>query len=313
MKEKKLNYITVLYNCLDETAEYLYKKFDVIENKGNFYSINVLKVPEFFINFRIYYKPKYKKIIYINFQNIRLIYDINWFNDWQKVVSMFDEIYECFEFNVREYRPEIQNKVKLLNIQLPKEIQEFYYKNFGPGRFCENIYKQYDIGDHTTMQNNQHFPTTCPDKICIGRYTSIGERTEFVLNRDHPYSNVSQCMLKNKFVYNDSAAAKFVRSKGNIIVGNDVWFGMDSRIMSNVNIGDGAVVATGAIVTKDVPPYAIVGGNPAKIIKYRFTKKQIKKLLKIKWWDWPVWKVYDNIDLIDSPNIDEFIKKFYKR
>lgn len=99
--------------------------------------------------------------------------------------------------------------------------------------------------------------------------------------------------------------------KGDINIGNDVWTGMDVTFLPGVTIGDGAVIAAGSVVTKDVPPYAIVGGNPAKALKYRFTKKQIKKLLKIKWWDWPLWKVYDNIDLIDSENVDEFIEKFY--
>ena len=312
MKEKKLNYITVMYDCSDETAEEIYKVFDTVENKDCFYSINVIKVPEFFINFEWYYVPKYKKIVYINFQNIRRIYSVDWFNEWQKTVSMFDEIYECFASNIQEYRPEIQHKVKLLDIQLPEEIKNFQYKSFGPAvRYCEGIHKVYNIGEHTTFHPGQMFPPQLKDKLYIKNYTSIGEGTCFMLNREHDYNNVSSAFLKYKFKLIEKGIPP-TRSKGDIVIGNDVWIGSDVHIMSNVNIGDGAVIATGAIVTKDVPPYAIVGGNPAKIIKYRFTKKQIKKLLKIKWWDWSIWKVYDNIDLIDGPNVDEFIEKFYK-
>ena len=89
-----------------------------------------------------------------------------------------------------------------------------------------------------------------------------------------------------------------------------MWIGLNVTILGGVTVGDGAVLAAGAIVTKDVPPYAIVGGNPAKIIKYRFSKEQIEKLLKIKWWNWPMYKIFNNINLLENENIEEFINKF---
>ena len=89
-----------------------------------------------------------------------------------------------------------------------------------------------------------------------------------------------------------------------------MWIGLNVTILGGVTVGDGAGLAAGAIVTKDVPPYAIVGGNPAKIIKYRFSKEQIEKLLKIKWWNWPMYKIFNNINLLENENIEEFINKF---
>jgi serine acetyltransferase len=97
--------------------------------------------------------------------------------------------------------------------------------------------------------------------------------------------------------------------KGDIIIENDVWVGATSTIMSGVKISNGAVVAGGSVVVKDVPPYAIVAGNPAKVVKYRFSEEQIEKLIKISWWDWEEQKIRDNAMLLWSDNIDEFIKK----
>jgi len=98
--------------------------------------------------------------------------------------------------------------------------------------------------------------------------------------------------------------------KGDIIIENDVWIGATATIMSGVKISNGAVVGAGSVVTKDVPPYAIVAGNPAKVVKYRFTEEQIEKLLSIAWWDWEEQKIRDNAMIMWSNNIDDFINKF---
>jgi serine acetyltransferase len=97
--------------------------------------------------------------------------------------------------------------------------------------------------------------------------------------------------------------------KGDIIVGNDVWIGAKSTIMSGVNIGNGAVIGSNSTITKDVPPYAIVVGNPGKIVKYRFTEKQIESLLKISWWDWTEDRIKTEAMNMWSNNVDEFIDK----
>jgi acetyltransferase-like isoleucine patch superfamily enzyme len=100
-----------------------------------------------------------------------------------------------------------------------------------------------------------------------------------------------------------------LRERGKTIVGSDVWIGESSYILPGITIGDGAVIGTKSVVTKDVPPYAIVGGNPAKLIRYRFNEEVIEKFLKIKWWDWPDEKILENKKYFD--NVTLFTNKFY--
>jgi hypothetical protein len=95
---------------------------------------------------------------------------------------------------------------------------------------------------------------------------------------------------------------------GDTIVGSDVWTMENCLILAGVKLGDGAFVAAGSVVTKDVPPYAIVGGNPAKLIRYRFSEEQIAALLEIRWWDWPEDKVRAAVPYLESEDVDEFIE-----
>lgn len=88
-----------------------------------------------------------------------------------------------------------------------------------------------------------------------------------------------------------------------VVIGNDVWIGMFVKVMSGVKIGDGAIIGTNSLVTKDVPPYAIVAGSPAKVIRYRFTPEIIVRLLEIKWWDLPDEEITKHIDLFHKPDI----------
>ena len=93
-----------------------------------------------------------------------------------------------------------------------------------------------------------------------------------------------------------------------MIIGNDVWIGDRATILSGVRIGDGAVIGAGSVVTKDVEPYSIVAGNPARPKRTRFDEETIKKLLEIKWWDWPVEKINDNVNVICSDNVSEMLR-----
>lgn len=102
-----------------------------------------------------------------------------------------------------------------------------------------------------------------------------------------------------------------VVSKGDTVVGNDVWIGNCATIMQGVKIGDGAIIGTNSLVTKDVPAYTIVCGNPAKEIRKRFDEETIRLLLAVKWWDWDVQKITDNLEAITSGKIDE-LKRIYE-
>lgn len=92
--------------------------------------------------------------------------------------------------------------------------------------------------------------------------------------------------------------------KGNITIGNDVWIGYSATIMAGVTIGDGAIIGTNSTVVKDVEPYSIVGGNPAKEIRKRFSKESIERLLKLKWWNWDIKKITENVQNLTDNNIE---------
>lgn len=136
--------------------------------------------------------------------------------------------------------------------------------------------------DCITIGKNTYGEISClatrkTNKLFIGAYCSIADNVTFVLCADHNIGLISTYPFQAKLFGHDIDAT----SKGDIIVDDDVWIGYGATIMSGVHIGQGAVVAAGAVVTKDVPPYAIVGGVPAKVIKYRFEPEMIKELLKI--------------------------------
>ena len=116
------------------------------------------------------------------------------------------------------------------------------------------------------------------NKLIIKNYVSIAQHVTFILNADHYTSHISTYPFKVKTLKSTNSESF---GKGNIVVDDDVWIGYGSTIMSGVHVGQGAVVAAGAVVTKNVPPYAIVGGVPAKVVKYRFEPEMIEELLKI--------------------------------
>lgn len=134
-----------------------------------------------------------------------------------------------------------------------------------------------------------------PDEFLkIGNYVSIASGVKFLLGGNHPYDCLSTYPFKVKLA-GDIAEAT---TKGPVEVADDVWIGTNALILSGVKIGQGAIVAAGAVITKNVPPYAIVGGNPAKIIKYRFTEEIIEKLISIDFSKLDESKIVNHIDII---------------
>lgn len=143
------------------------------------------------------------------------------------------------------------------------------------------------------------------NKIIFGKYISIAEGVNFMLGSNHDPKRVTTylnfCVEEGIF---DNGG---MLSNGNIVVGNDVWIGINAIIMDGVTIGDGAVIGAGAIVTKDVEPYAIVGGVPAKLIKKRFDKKTINRLLKSKWWNLDEKVIRAAAPFLFSRRVEEFL------
>jgi len=142
------------------------------------------------------------------------------------------------------------------------------------------------------------------DKLIIGNYCSIGSGAIFMMagNQGHRTDWVSTFPFHFQANIFKNSKNPYKKS-GNTIIGHDVWIGSEAMIMAGVTIGSGAVIASRAVVTKDVEPYAVVGGNPAEMIKYRFSDDEIEKLLVLKWWDWSEDEVKERMGLLCSEDV----------
>jgi virginiamycin A acetyltransferase len=150
-----------------------------------------------------------------------------------------------------------------------------------------------------------HFPFI-GDKLVIGKFCAIARGVRFIMNgANHPMSGFSTYPF---YIFGGgweaaAPAAGELPFKGDTLIGNDVWIGYDSLIMPGVKIGDGAIISSRSVVTRDVAPYTIVGGNPAQPIKQRFDADVVAQLLDIAWWDWPVQKISQHLKAITAGDI----------
>jgi acetyltransferase-like isoleucine patch superfamily enzyme len=168
------------------------------------------------------------------------------------------------------------------------------------------------IGKHTyKIENLQIYYYDSGAKLYIGNFCSIASDIKIFLGGNHRHDWVTTYPFGHihQDIFNNFNGEGHPTTKGDIIIGNDVWIGQNTTIMSGIKIGDGAVIANNSHIVKDVEPYSIVGGNPAKLIRYRFTTEQIDKLLRIKWWDWEDEKINKFTPLLCNNNIDDFINK----
>lgn len=146
------------------------------------------------------------------------------------------------------------------------------------------------------------------DKLIIGKFCSIADGTIFMMagNQGHRHDWVSSFPF---FYQGFENAPDGFEKKGDTVIGNDVWIGANAIIMPGITVGDGAMIATGAIVTRNVAAYTVVGGNPAKVLKKRFADDEIEMLLKLKWWDWSIEKIKENMNLLCSGKIKTLYDK----
>lgn len=165
----------------------------------------------------------------------------------------------------------------------------------------------FDIGAHSYGRPKVRFPEAgC--KLTIGRYCSIADRVEILLGGDHRLDWVSTFPFAAfAEVWPSSDDVGYHASRGDVAIGHDVWVGSGAMILSGVTIGHGAAVAARAVVTKDVPAYAIVGGNPARVIRTRFDPETVAALLNAAWWDLPDADVAGLIPLLQSDRVQELI------
>lgn len=172
------------------------------------------------------------------------------------------------------------------------------------------IYNDFVHDPREFLKNNvlYHYPIN-KDRLIIGKFCSIACGAKFLFNSgNHKMASLSTYTFPLFFEEWDLEKENVAQAwdqKGDIIIDNDVWIGYEAVILSGVTIGDGAVIGCRAVVTKDVPPYTIVGGVPAKPIRKRFDEETIKELQKIKWWDWPEEKIAGKIPAIQAGDLEE--------
>ena len=182
---------------------------------------------------------------------------------------------------------------------------------------------QIEVGDYTIYndfvanpllfeKNNvlYHYPIH-REKLIIGKFCSIACGTKFLFNcANHTLKSLSTYtfpLFYEEWELEKSNITTAWDNKGDIVIGNDVWIGYEAVIMAGVHIGDGAIIAARAVVTKDVPPYTIVGGTPAKEIRKRFDAEVIEQLLIQKWWDWSTDKIHQCLPYIAEGKLDELL------
>ncbi len=189
----------------------------------------------------------------------------------------------------------------------------------GYGRLCflKNIIKNPNIivGDFTyyddfedvyNFENNvlYHFDFI-GDKLIIGKFCAIASGVKFIMNGgNHLVDSVSTYPFEIfGGEWKDAMKGKEYPYKGDTVIGNNVWIGYDAVIMPGVKIGDGAIIGAKSVVTRDVLPYEIVVGNPAKVVKKRFSDEEIEQLLEMKWWDWDVEKIAEKLEFLTGKKV----------
>ena len=207
-------------------------------------------------------------------------------------------------------------------MQAPNKDIAFPLKNYDKLCFLKNIITNPNIivGDYTYYDDFEdvhnfeknvkyHFDFT-GDQLIIGKFCMIASDVKFIMNGANHLSNAISTYPFAVFGngWENAMEGKTYPNKGNIEIGNDVWIGYNATIMAGVKIGDGAIIATNATVVSDVKPYTIVGGNPAKEIKKRFSPEIIERLLKLQWWNWDIEKITKNVQNLTDLDIDKLEK-----
>lgn len=203
-------------------------------------------------------------------------------------------------------------------MRIPDKHVRFPLPHYNRLCFLNQIVKNPNIivGDYTyydDFENVDNFEKNVKylfdfigDQLIIGKFCMIASDVTFIMNGAN---HLQEAVTTYPFAifgldWSNAMEGKSYPNKGNTIVGNDVWIGYGATIMPGVRIGDGAIVAAKSVVTKDVEPYAVVGGNPAKIIRKRFSDDKIQRLLDVAWWNWPIEKITQNVQNLTGHTLD---------
>lgn len=168
-------------------------------------------------------------------------------------------------------------------------------------------YKPYMIGRYSYGTPEVLFASSGANLI-IGQFCSIANEVKIFLGGEHRTDWITTypfpAMMTEAVDFKGHPA-----TKGDVVIGNDVWIGSGAVILSGVKVGDGAVVGANCVVARDVPSYAVVSGNPAQLVRMRFSESQINQLLQIAWWNWPIDKILDQLPVLLSGDTDLFIDR----
>ncbi|MDE5911255.1 MAG: Vat family streptogramin A O-acetyltransferase [Clostridia bacterium] len=202
----------------------------------------------------------------------------------------------------------------------PDPNKKFPNENIPSICFIKNVITRPNIivGDYTYYSDDEgaenfeshvthHYEFNC-DKLIIGKFCAIAKGVEFVMNGANHRMNSATTYPFNIMGHGWEKATPSMDDlplKGDTVVGNDVWIGQNVTIMPGVHIGDGAIIGANSVVAKDVLPYHIVAGNPIKVIRKRFDDATIKFLLNLKWWDWSKEKIFDNLEILCSGDMEK--------
>lgn len=169
----------------------------------------------------------------------------------------------------------------------------------------------YKFGDGNYSYGSPIFSQYHSCDVTMGRFICFGDNVSIDTGGEHRTDAISTYPFHHFSFWAHHVAGCPVNSglsKGPVVIGNDVWLAEGVRILTGVTIGDGAVIGTRSVVTHDIPPYAIAAGVPAKVIRYRFSPEVIEKLLKVRWWDWPLEKILENAKILVSNDVEALFK-----
>ena len=189
-------------------------------------------------------------------------------------------------------------------------IPKIFQKKEKPSKFerltrrFKRDYPQFKIGRGSYGVPLVH-PSFGGAVLQIGSFCSISSNVQIYLGGEHRTDWVTTSPLNTFF--EEKGKYEHERTKGDVIIGNDVWLCANTTILSGVTIGDGAVIANGAVVSRDVEPYSITAGNPARHLRFRFSADIVSALVDIAWWDWPEDILRQHLDKLLTPNIADFI------
>lgn len=232
---------------------------------------------------------------------IVLISNVGYASETEDMNSYFDSTHSLF-INITKT---LQKYYSVITHFFASESTIITHKNYRKHQHCSS-FGEYSYAFNIDVRiwgEGTHYS--------VGKFCSISDNLTIFLGGNHRVDWISTYPFPAK-LHNFPEAQGIqgcVATKGNVIIGNDVWIGSHVTILSGVTIGDGAVIGAYSVVAKNVPPYAIAVGNPARIVRYRFDEKTITQLLKLEWWNWPIEKIRKNVQLLCSSSIQQLIKK----